>query len=253
MTAPLAGTTAIVTGASRGIGAATARALAAAGARVALLARDRERLAALAAVLPGGAVAVPCDLSTVTSLTSAVESVVATLGVPDIVVSNAGAFALGRVGDAEQADVARMVDVNLLAPYRLAHLLVPAMRRRKRGHFVIIGSIADRVAMPENAGYAASKYGVRAIHEVLRLELAGSGVRTTLISPGPVDTELWDPIAPETRPGYPSRDQMLRPEDVADAVLWVVTRPAQVDVGEVRMGAAVGGERVVGGGARTAD
>ena len=236
--ATLAGTSAVVTGASRGIGAATARVLAGAGARVLLLARDGPALASLAGALPGDAVAVPCDLARDTDVEHAARRVRELAGVPDVVVNNAGAFALGLLGTLPLAEVERMVDVNLLAPYRLLHYLVPGMRARGAGHVVTIGSIADRVAYPENAGYAASKFGARGLHEVLRAELRGSGVRATLVSPGPVDTAMWDPVSPETRPGLPARSEMLRPEDVADAVLWAVTRPAHVNVDEVRVGRA---------------
>jgi NADP-dependent 3-hydroxy acid dehydrogenase YdfG len=155
--------------------------------------------------------------------------------VPDVLVNNAGAFTLGIVGALPPADVEHMVQLNLLAPFRLLHAFVPGMRERRTGHVVTIGSIADHVAYPENAGYAASKFGARAVHEVLRAELRGTGVRATLVSPEPVDTEMWDPVAPETRPGFPPRDRMLRPEHVADAVLWAVTRGDGVNVDEVRV------------------
>jgi NADP-dependent 3-hydroxy acid dehydrogenase YdfG len=109
------------------------------------------------------------------------------------------------------------------------------MRARKRGHIVTIGSIADRVAFPENGAYAASKFGLRALHEVLRAELRGSGVRTTLVSPGPVDTSLWDAIDTETRAGFTPRRQMLSTRAVADAVRYVVSQPDDVNVDELRL------------------
>jgi NADP-dependent 3-hydroxy acid dehydrogenase YdfG len=109
------------------------------------------------------------------------------------------------------------------------------MRERGAGHIVTIGSIADRMAFPENGAYAASKFGLRALHEVMRAELRGTGVRTSLVSPGPVDTALWDPVAPETRPGFTQRAVMLSADAVADAVLFVVTRPAAVNIDELRL------------------
>lgn len=231
--ATLAGRTAVVTGATRGIGLAIARALAEAGARVVLLARDREKLRVAASSLSGDAVIVACDLCAGADVDRGAAEIRSSVGVPDILVNNAGAFALGRVGELALAEVERMVEVNLLAPYRLLHHLVPAMRERGSGHVVTIGSIADHVAYPENGGYAASKFGVRGLHEVLRAELRETGVRATLVSPGPVDTAMWDPIDPDTRAGFTPREDMLQPEDVAEAVLWVVTR--KVEVGEVRM------------------
>lgn len=231
----LDGATALVTGASRGIGLAIARALVGAGARVAMLARSREVLERDAEALAPLALPVPCDLSVASEVDRALDVVASALGTPTILVSNAGAFALAPVGAMPRADAERMLALNLLAPYHLANALVPLMRARGSGHVVTIGSKADRHAFPENAAYAASKFGGRAMHEVLREELKGSGIRTSLVSPGSVDTPLWDPIAPDTRPGFTPRASMLRPEAVADAVLWVVTRPPEVNVDELRL------------------
>jgi NADP-dependent 3-hydroxy acid dehydrogenase YdfG len=235
MKARLAGRTALVTGASRGIGLAIATALAGAEARVLLLSRDAGRLAELAESLGAGAVAIPCDLGVSADVDSAIARIVAVAGVPDVLVSNAGAFLLGLVGAMPPDEMDQMLHLNLGAPHRLLHAFVPAMRERRSGDVVTIGSVADRATYPENAGYAATKFGARAMHQVLREELRGSGVRASLISPGPVDTHIWDPIRPETRVGYPTRDQMLRPEDVAEAVLWTVTQPPHVNVDELRL------------------
>ena len=112
------------------------------------------------------------------------------------------------------------------------------MRERARGHIVTIGSIADRVAFPENGAYAASKFGLRGLHEVLRAELRGSGVRATLVSPGPVDTALWDEIDPDNRPGFSPRASMLAADAVASAVVYAVTQPADVNVDELRLSRA---------------
>jgi NADP-dependent 3-hydroxy acid dehydrogenase YdfG len=109
------------------------------------------------------------------------------------------------------------------------------MRKRGRGDIVTVGSIADHEALPGNGAYAASKFGARGLHEVLRAELAGSGVRATLVSPAAVDTSLWDAIDPGERSRFPSREAMLRADDVADAILYAVTRPARVAIGEIRL------------------
>lgn len=238
MTRPLAARQAVVTGASRGIGRAVATALADAGARVILVARDAGRLAEVAGSLGRDAVAVACDLGVRTDVEATIERIRAITSAPDILVSNAGTFAIGRVGDLPPADVEQMLHLNLVAPYQLFHAFVPAMRARGSGNVVTIGSSADRASFPENAGYAASKFGGRGMHQVLREELRGSGVRTTLVSPAPVDTHLWDAIRPETREGFPARDAMLRPDDVADAVLWAVTRPSHVNIDELRLSRA---------------
>lgn len=230
-----AGDTAIVTGASRGIGRATAVRLARTGVRVALLARSAEALAETARACGHGAMAIPCDLSREADVVRALAAIDAALGVPHLLVSNAGQFAVGAVGAMPPAEVDRMIALNLLAPYRLLHALVPAMVARGSGHVITIGSVADRAAFPENAAYAAGKFGARAMHQVLRQELHGTGVRVSLVSPGPVDTALWDAIDPDTRPGFPPRASMLRVEVVADAVCWVATRPPDVNIDELRL------------------
>ena len=113
-----------------------------------------------------------------------------------------------------------------------------AMRARKRGHIVSIGSIADHVAFPENSGYVASKFGLRGLHEVLRAELHDSGVRATLISPGPVNTALWDEVNPDERPGFTPRSAMLAPDAVAEAVMFAVMQSADVNIDEMRLSRA---------------
>lgn len=179
--------------------------------------------------------AVPCDLTSATAVDGALTRIAREIGTPDLLVNNAGSFALGAVGSMPPAEVEQMLQLNLMAPYRLMHALVPAMRARGSGHVVTIGSVADRSTFPDNAGYAAGKFGARAMHEVLRQELRGSGVRVSLVSPGPTDTPIWDPIDPDSRPGFPSRAQMLPAHAVADAVVWVATRPVGVNIDELRL------------------
>jgi NADP-dependent 3-hydroxy acid dehydrogenase YdfG len=234
--ARLTGRTAAVTGASRGIGLATARTLAGVGARVALLARSAAALREHAEALGAGALAVACDLLDGAQIAQAIEHLLhAFEGAPDILVLNAGIFSLGKVGEMPPVEFAQTIALNLVAPYTLLHAFLPRMRERGHGHVVTIGSIADRVAYPENGAYAASKFGARALHQVIRTELAGSGVRASLVSPGPVDTPLWDAIDPERRRGHTPRDRMLKSDAVADAVLWVVTRPDEVNIDELRL------------------
>lgn len=233
--APLAGRSAVVTGASRGIGLAIARRLAAAGARVAMLARSADALAAEATAIGGDAIAVRCDLADSADVARAATSIAGTLGAPHILVSNAGAFPLAAAHEMEPGEFAATLEINLVAPFRLLRALLPSMRQRGDGHVVTIGSIADRHIFPGNGAYAASKYGARALHEVLREELRGTGVRASLVSPGPVDTSIWDAIDPDTRPGFTPRAAMLDPDAVGEAVLWVLTRPGSVNIDELRL------------------
>jgi len=231
----LTGRRAIVTGASGGIGAAVARTLAAAGVRTLLVARRPAPLEALAAALPG-AVACPADLALPADVARVVEDATGLLGGPvDLLVNNAGIFTLATLEATADETLDAMLALSIAAPFRLMRALLPAMRAQAAGHIVTIGSVADRSAFPENSAYAASKYGARALHEVVRQETRGSGVRATLISPAATDTPIWDPLHPELRPGFPARDQMLRPEAVADAVLWSITRAPAVNIDELRL------------------
>ena len=226
---PLAGTVALVTGASRGIGLAVAERLGAAGAHVVRLARS------LADRSTTGRTDLPCDLTDPAQVERAVARVLADRGVPTIVVNNAGIFFIKPVAETTPEDFARTLAVNLTAPFLLARALVPHLVQRGAGHFVTIGSVSDHVAYTGSTAYAASKYGLRGMHEVLRAELARTGVRTTLVSPGPVDTPIWDAVDPDSKPGFTKRSAMLRAEDVADAVVYAVTQPPRVDVTEIRL------------------
>ncbi|HEV2643027.1 MAG TPA: SDR family oxidoreductase, partial [Candidatus Elarobacter sp.] len=184
-----------------------------------------------------GAFAAPCDLAEAEQVRHMTAAVMERLGdAPDIIVNNAGVFALAPIGDTAEALFLESLRTNLVAPFLVVHAMLPAMRARGRGHVVTIGSIADRAVFPGNAAYAPAKHGVRALHEVLRLELRGTGVRATLVSPGPVDTELWDPhLAGPAAATLTPRESMLAPGAVADAVLYAVTQPVTVNVDELRL------------------
>ena len=176
-----------------------------------------------------------CDVTRPDEVARAVRTIERDLGVPDIVVNNAGVFFVKRLAETTADMFAQSIATNLTGPFLVAHAFVPAMVRRGNGHLVTIGSSSDRIAYPGNAAYAASKYGVRGLHEVIAAELAGTGVRTTLVSPGAVDTEMWDPIDPDRTEGFRKRADMMRAEDVAEAVLFAVTREERVTVTEIRM------------------
>jgi NAD(P)-dependent dehydrogenase (short-subunit alcohol dehydrogenase family) len=225
-----AGRLVLVTGASRGIGFAIAKRFEADGARVVRVSRS------LAPFDGPARLDIPCDLSDAAAVDALAAGVRAARGIPDIVVNNAGSFRLASLEDTRAEDFSAQVDANLLAPFRVTRAFLPAMRERGSGHLITIGSIADHVGLAGNAGYAAAKFGLRGLHESLRDEFRGSGVRLSLVSPGPTDTDIWDPVDPDHRPGFPPRSRMLRPADVAEAVFWIATRPAHVDVDWLRLG-----------------
>jgi NAD(P)-dependent dehydrogenase (short-subunit alcohol dehydrogenase family) len=220
---------AVITGASRGIGAAVCRALRDAGASLVCLARSLE---------PRDDPArfdLPVDLTDDQARDAALDRVLAR-GVPDIVVNNAGAFGLAPFEEQGLDGLDEMYRANLRAPFAVARRLLPAMRAAGRGRHVLVGSIADHRAFPGNSAYAATKFGARGLHEVLVEEYRGSGVLCSLVSPGPTDTALWDPFDPDSRDDLPSRAVMLRPDDVGEAVRWIVTRPPNVHVDLLRLG-----------------
>lgn len=232
----LEGRRVLVTGASRGIGAAVARRLAASGARVALLARSKDALAALATEIGGGAVGLACDVRDTNTLTHALEQLPDRMGgTPEIVVNNAGAFFIAPAQETSVNSFNDTLAVNLTGPFAVVRALLPGMRTAGNGHIVTIGSIADRTTFPGNAAYAASKHGLRALHEVLRAELRGTGVRASLVAPGPVDTDIWNPIDPDHRPGFTPRKAMLSAQAVAEAVYFVLTADPELNVDELRL------------------
>jgi NAD(P)-dependent dehydrogenase (short-subunit alcohol dehydrogenase family) len=226
----LADRVAVVTGASRGIGAAVAGALAAEGARVIRVARS------LTDASTDRFQDVPCDLTDPGQVSRMASRVLGQHGPPDVVVSNAGAFLLRPLEATDPADLEAQLAVNVKAPFYVAKAFLPPMRAAGRGSFITVGSVADHVGFPENAAYAASKYGLRGLHETLLAEYRGSGVRLTLVSPGPTDTSAWDPFDPDHRVGFPARAEMLRPADVAEAIVFVATRPPNVFIDWLRLG-----------------
>ena len=235
--AALAGRGAVVTGASRGIGLAIARSLAQAGARVAMLARGAEALAQRAAELGGAALPVPCDVADAAAVGRAMQVITLAFGgAPDILVNNAGIFHPRPLAEITPEDFAASIAVNLNAAFYLVHAALGSMRARRGGHIVTIGSVADRVAYAGNGSYAPGKFGARALHDVVREELRGTGVRATLVSPGPTNTDIWGDLAGTGR--FPPRDAMLDADAVADAVLYAVTRAPGVNVDELRLSAS---------------
>ena len=166
------------------------------------------------------------------------RSVLTEFGTPDVIVSNAGVFDRIPFEQTTIEELQRQLAVNLVGPFALARGLLPSMRVRGTGLHISIGSVADHNGFPENSIYSATKYGLRGLHESLSAEYRGSGVRFTLVSPGPTDTTIWDTVSPEAQAGIRSRSSMLRAADVADAVLFVATRPPSVVIDWLRLGPA---------------
>jgi len=228
----LDGRLAVVTGASRGIGAAVAARLLEAGATVVRLSRT------LAERRGTRELDLMCDVGDAARVAVVAAAVKAERGVPDVVVNNAGSFHLAPFEETSPVEFDAQVSANLRGPWLVARAFVPMLREAGRGLVITIGSVADHTAYSGNAAYAASKYGLRGLHETLVAEYRGTGVRFTLVSPGPTDTAAWDAVNPDARPGFTPRARMLRPGDVAEAVLFAATRPSRVQVDWLRLGPA---------------
>jgi len=241
----LDGTVALVTGASSGIGEATARLLAERGAAVAIAARRKDRLDRLAAEIEGKggrALAIEADVTDQTQAAAAVERTVTELGRLDILVNNAGVMLLGPAVDAPLEEWERMVAINVMGLLyctyaALPHLLAAAEEEPRRlADLVNISSVAGRKPNAGSGVYNLSKFGVGAFSESLRMELAKRHVRVSLVEPGFVKTELSNHIREGVREAARQRYvgvEMLEAEDIADAIAYVVTRPRRMAVNEV--------------------
>jgi NADP-dependent 3-hydroxy acid dehydrogenase YdfG len=216
------GPLAVVTGGTKGIGLACARMLASHGANVVVVARGKDAT-------------VQCDLSDRDAVEKVVEKIREEHGVPRWLVNNAGMFRIAPVERTSSTDFEQALQINLFSPFLFIRGFLGDMKAAGAGHIITIGSIADRQIFADNSAYSASKFGARAMHEVLRAELKGTGVRATLVSPGPVNTDLWNPVDPDNKPGFTKRADMLTPEAVAAAVEFAVTRPHEVNIDELRL------------------
>ncbi|MEW2288316.1 SDR family NAD(P)-dependent oxidoreductase [Streptomyces sp. NPDC047841] len=245
MTARLQNTVALVTGASSGIGEATARGLAAEGAAVAVLGRRRARLEALADTLRaegGTAFVVEADITDKQQAASALESVVAELGRLDTVVNNAGFMGVGQAVDSPLEEWEHMLEVNVQGLLYVTHAALPHLLRaaedspRGVADLVNISSTAGRVARPGTAVYNLTKFGVNGFTEALRQELISKRVRVSVVEPGTVATELSTHLRDGVRQAVERQIagmEALRPEDIADAVSYIVTRDRRVAVNEI--------------------
>jgi NADP-dependent 3-hydroxy acid dehydrogenase YdfG len=221
---------AVVTGASSGIGAATARALAGEGFRVVCAARRSDRIEALADEV--GGVAVTCDVTSEDSVRALADAAGAHV---EVLVNNAGgAIGLDRVEDAAAEDWQRMYDVNVLGVLRVTRALLPALREAPDAVIVNVGSTAGRDVYPGGGGYTVAKHGLRALSETLRLELNGEPIRVTEIAPGMTETEFslvrFDGDEEKAAKVYEGVAEPLTADDVADTITWAVTRPSHVNI-----------------------
>jgi NADP-dependent 3-hydroxy acid dehydrogenase YdfG len=235
----LSGKVVAITGASSGIGEATALACAQAGAAVSLAARRKDRLDELAEriVEDGGkAISIVTDVGDEAQARAFVDGTQEQLGRIDVLVNNAGVMHLGAIEGAPTEEWRRMVDVNILGVLYCTHAALPHMRAQGGGHFVNVSSVGGRITAPLSGVYCLTKWGLGAFSDVLRKELHGSGIRVTLIEPGRTESELRTHVRPEVLeqigPGFADLVP-LAAEDIANAIVYAVGQPPNVDVSEM--------------------
>lgn len=230
MAVDLAGKTALVTGASSGIGRATALALAAAGARVALTGRSEARLGEVAGIIGTETVILSANLAVAGACEAVVTQAQAALGRIDILIANAGLYVPGEVATGDPADWDQMLAVNVQAVFHIVRAVLPGMITRGAGDIVVTSSISGHQAFREEPVYSATKHAVQAFVHGLRRQVAAQGIRVGAVAPGTVLNPLW---------GYHDEDRIaervaardgLRSEDVAEAILFMLTRPPHVTI-----------------------
>jgi NADP-dependent 3-hydroxy acid dehydrogenase YdfG len=228
------GRVAVITGASSGIGEATARALVADGNKVALLARRADRIEAIAGELGDAAIAIEADVTDRDSLLAAAARVQEELGGADILVNNAGVMLLGPFSAGQRADYRRMVEVNLLGAITATEVFLDQIRAKK-GDLVNISSVAGRTARIGNAAYAATKWGINGLSEGLRQELQPD-VRVMVVEPGAVATELTDHITHDATKAATKdyvKDLAITADDIAGVIAFAVARPHRMTLNEI--------------------
>lgn len=240
MTGKLDGKVAIITGASAGIGEATAIALAAEGAKVAIVARRGDRLESVAqriAAAGGEALPIVADITDDNQIQTLVDKTKTTWGQIDILINNAGIALTGEIASSNPADWRRMIDLNLVALMNVTHAVLPILQAQGAGHIVNISSVAGRTIRVGIGGYNVTKWGVNAFSEALRQEVSQQNIRVTIIEPGMVNTEInehiTDPIARQRSEERRKSITPLESEDVAAAIVYAVTQPARVNVNEI--------------------
>ncbi len=236
----LAGTVALVTGASSGIGEATALALAASGAKVALAARRTDRLDAVVKQIEeagGEALALACDVTDEAQVNRTVQAVKEKWGRLDVLVNNAGIALLGPVLGADTSEWRRAFDINVLGLMYATHAALPLMKAQGRGHIINMSSVSGRVSFPGLSVYCATKWAVNGFSESLRQEVAADNIRVTLIEPGLVTTEINDRVTDEATKAmldsYSGSMRVLDASDIAAAVVYAVSQPDHVSINEM--------------------
>lgn len=231
----LAGKIVIVTGASSGIGRATIRVLAAQGCKIALVARESDRLRNVAAEIGEDAFVVPTDLARPDETDRMVETVLAHFGRIDVLLANAGIYIHGDVADGDPDDWDRLLQINVASVFRAVRRVLPGMIARGEGDILVTSSIAGHQAIPWEPIYSASKHAIRSFVHGLRRQVLKQDIRISSVSPGMVLNELWGISTQEEIDRRAEAREGLRSEDVAEAILFALTRPRNVTIRDLVM------------------
>ena len=240
MAQSLAGKVALVTGASSGIGAATALALAAAGATVAISARRTDRLAELVAQIEaagGKALALPGDMTVEADAVAAVEDTARQLGRIDILINSAGVMQAGGIEGADLDEYRKVIDINLLATVYTCKAAIPHMLAQGVGDIINISSLAGRKGGPETNAYSASKHAVNAMTNGMRQELGDRNIRVSFLMPGATETEvasgISNPAWREAIAKHVSKEGAVKASEIADTLVFMLSMPRHVNISEI--------------------
>jgi ribitol 2-dehydrogenase len=235
MESSLEGKVVIITGASSGIGAATARMLAGLGSRVVLTARSTEKLAALAREIGSSALAVPGDITSGPDVKKIVDAAWEKFGRIDVMFANAGIYIPGQFAEGDPEAFARLIDANVTGVMRCAHAVTPVMMAQHSGDILVTSSISGHLDIVWEPVYSASKHAVQTLVHTLRRQLAPHGIRVGSIAPGMVANELWGITRSQDIEKHVSAHTAIKSEDVAEAVVFMLTRPPHLTIRDLVM------------------
>lgn len=235
MTHPLEDKVIIITGASSGIGAATARAMAPLGCKLVLAARTLDRLQAIAVELGDNAIAVQTDVTDAGDVKRMVDATVARFGCVDVMFANAGVYIPGQAAEGDPDAWANLIDINVTGVLRCAHAVLPHMIAQRSGDILVTSSISGHIDIPWEPIYSASKHAVQSFVHTLRRQVAASNIRVGSIAPGRVANELWGADMVSQIEEQVQQHASLRSEDVANAVIFMLSQPAHVTIRDLVM------------------
>jgi ribitol 2-dehydrogenase len=231
----LSGKVVLVTGASSGIGAAVARSLVQLGSKVVLAARSTDKLTALAAELGPSALAFPADITRETEVQAMVARTIEAFGKVDVLLANAGIYIPGKIYEGDPDQWAKLVDTNVTGVMRCMHAVLPCMMAQKSGDILVTSSISGHVDIHWEPVYSASKHAIQSFVHTIRQQVMPYGIRVGSVAPGMVANELWGIDSEDVIASHVEAHSALRSEDVAEAIIFMLSRPPHVTIRDLVM------------------